>query len=207
MNKEQAVFFLAGILFGLVCGYIVAYQLHRPSPAVAATSTGPTHSAGESPGAPVGGAQGEMLMQQVTARIGELRARVEADPRDLEALADLGNMYSEAGKFAEAIDFYRRALEVEPENPDLLSALGVAHRNSGDPRSAIELFRRATRARPEHWQSWLDIAIVSMFDLNDLAAAEEALTRVEALQPGLPNLKQLRDHLQHLREDAAPAAR
>lgn len=206
MNKDQAIFFLAGILFGLVCGYVVAHQVHRPSPAMVAASTGPTHAA---PAAGAAGSppQGEALMQQVAEQIAQLRSRVEANPRDGEALVGLGNLYSDAGKFEEAIAFYGRALEIDPDNPDVLSDLGVGYRNSGNPARAIEMFRRATRVRPDHWQSWLNISIVALFDLNDLGQAEEALARVEKLQPDLPNLKALRDHLQHLRQGAPAASR
>jgi len=208
MNKDQAVFLLSGILFGLVCGYIAAFQIHRPSPAAAFSSMGPTHDAA----APAGGGaatgaapgpQGEVLMEQVRGRIADLRGRLEANPRDLEALISLGNMYSDAGKFDESIQYYSRALEVNPDNPDVLSDLGVGYRNSGDPKRAIEMFRKALQAHPDHWQSWLNISIVAMFDLGDLAQAQDALSRAEALQPDLPNLKALRDHLQHLRQEGS----
>jgi tetratricopeptide (TPR) repeat protein len=208
MNKDQAVFLLSGILFGLVCGYVAAFQIHRPSPAAAISSVGSTHEAagaaagGPGPGAPPG-PQGEALMEQVRGRIADLRSRLEANPRDLEALVNLGNMYSDAGKHDESIQYYTRALELNPDNPDVLSDLGVGYRNIGDPKRAIETFKKALRAHPDHWQSWLNISIVAMFDLSDLAQAQEALSRVEALQPELPNLQALRDHLQHLRQEGS----
>jgi tetratricopeptide (TPR) repeat protein len=209
MNKDQAVFFLGGILFGLVVGYVAAYQIHKAStaPAAVAASTGPTHTGstegGGAPAGAAGGPQGEALMQQVMESIATLRSRLEANPRDQEALVGLGNLYSDAGKFDQAIEYYNRAIEIDPRNPDMLSDLGVSYRGAGDPQRAIATFRRALEARPDHWQSWLNISIVAMFDLRDLAQAEEALGRLESLKPDFPNLKALRDHLEHLRREPA----
>lgn len=203
MDKDKGIFLLAGILLGLVIGYVGAYQIHRPSPAAGASSTGPTHAASADGAGGPPADQGEALMQEVTQNLAGLRARLEKDPRDLEALISLGNMFSDAGKYPDAIDYYNRALQVNPDNPDVLSDLGVCYRSTGDSRRAIETFRKATQMHPEHWQSWLNISIVSMFDLNDLPQAEEALARAEKLQPNIPNLKALRDHLQQLRGASA----
>lgn len=209
MNKEQGIFLLGGILFGMVIGYVAAYNAHKPGPSTAQASQGPTHQGGEGTAAPAGmpgGVDSEALMQHVTEQIGEMKARLQEDPRDLEALIGLGNAFYDAGKYKEAIEYYARAVEIDPNNPDVLSDLGVSYRGVGEPRRAVETFRRAIQVRSDHWQSWLNIAIVSMFDLNELGPADEALRKVETLQPNLPNLKQLRDHLQHLRQEPAAAA-
>jgi tetratricopeptide (TPR) repeat protein len=207
VNKEQGIFLLGGILFGMVIGYVAAYNAHKPGPTAAQASQGPTHEGAEGGGAPgPGGVDNAALMQHVTEQIGLMKSRLEANPRDLEALIGLANSFYDAGKFKEAIEYYARAVEIDPKNPDVLSDLGVSYRGVGDPRRAIETFRRAVQVRSDHWQSWLNIAVVSMFDLNELGQADEALRKVEALQPNLPNLKQLREHLQHLREQPAPAA-
>jgi tetratricopeptide (TPR) repeat protein len=209
VNKDQGIFLLGGILFGMVIGYVAAYNAHRPGPGTMPASQGPTHQGGEGGEARAGtpaGADSEALMQHVTEQIGRMKARLQSNPRDLEALIGLGNAFYDAGKFKEAIEYYTRAVEIDPSNPDVISDLGVSYRGVGEPRRAVETFRRAIQVRADHWQSWLNIAIVSMFDLNELGAADEALRKVEALQPNLPNLKQLRDHLQHLRQPPAPAA-
>ena len=209
MNKEQGIFLLGGILFGVVIGYVAAYNAHKPDTMAGQASQGPTHQGAEGADAPAGmpgGVDSEALMKHVTEQIGQMKARLEANPRDLEALVGLGNSFYDAGKFKEAIEYYGRAVEIDPKNPDVLSDLGVSYRGVGEPRRAIEVFRKAITVRSDHWQSWLNIAIVSMFDLNELGPADEALRKVEALQPNLPNLKQLRDHLQHLRQQPAPAA-
>ena len=48
----------------------------------------------------------------------ELRGRLQANPKDLAALVGLANLYFDAGKYAQAGDYYRRALVLDPDNPD-----------------------------------------------------------------------------------------
>lgn len=193
MNKDQTIFFLTGILFGLVLGYVAAYQIHQPDPVEQAHAA----AAGQ-PRAP--GPDNNAMMEQVTEHIAHLKHQLEENPNDLEALIGLGNVFYDAAKFPEAIEYYTRAMELSPDDPDVLSDLGVSYRRNGDPDRAIEMFLRATQVRPDHWQSWLNISIVAMQDLNDLVQAEEAIFRVEQIQPDVPHLQELRDLLQHLKQ-------
>ncbi len=193
MNKDQAVFFLTGILLGLVLGYVFAYQIHRPDPVEQAHAA----AAGQ-PRAP--GPDNDAMMEQVAQHLGHLKQRLESDPNDLEALVGLGNLFYDAAKYPDAIEYYSRAVKLSPDDPDIISDLGVSYRRNGNPNRAIELFRQATEAVPNHWQSWLNISIVAMQDLNDLAQAEEAISRVEQIQPDVPHLQELRDLLKHLKQ-------
>ncbi len=193
MNKDQAVFFLSGILFGLILGYVAAYQIHQSGPAEQAHAA----AAGQ-PQAP--GPDNNALMEQVTQHIAHLKNRLEDNPNDLEALVGLGNLFYDAAKYPDAIEYYSRAVELSPDDPGVISDLGVSYRRNGDSNRAIEIFRRAIKVKPDHWQSWLNISIVAMQDLNDLAQAEEAISRVEQIQPDVPHLQELRDLLQQLKQ-------
>ncbi len=52
----------------------------------------------------------------VMAQVQTLRARIAAHPEDDIAIAQLGDMYLAAGKYALAIPLYKQALKVNPKN-------------------------------------------------------------------------------------------
>jgi cytochrome c-type biogenesis protein CcmH/NrfG len=62
----------------------------------------------------------------VVAQLQTLRARIAARPNDDVALTQLGDMYLAAGKFEQAVPFYRRALRANPHNVAAQAGLAQA---------------------------------------------------------------------------------
>lgn len=53
----------------------------------------------------------------------EARIAVALEPRDVEALTLLGDLYAKTGKNEEATDAYKRALAIDPQNPEAQEGL------------------------------------------------------------------------------------
>jgi tetratricopeptide (TPR) repeat protein len=217
MNKDHFRFLVSGILFGFLVGYIVAYGVHEPrvkmiadrppeagNLSMTAAAIGPVGGGmpgGRMPGggmpgggAPMGGMAGaDAQMAQVFQQIAALKATIEKSPKDADALTRLGNFFQDAGKFEDAVGYYRRVLELRPQDVDVRTDMGICLRETGRPAEAIQEFRRSLDINPNHWQTWLNLTIVSLVDLNDPETAASALGKVEALNPsfeGLPALKE-----------------
>jgi len=73
---------------------------------------------------------------------------LEADPSDIHALIQIGNIYKTMGDLDRAIEYYNKALKYEPENYEALIELGHAYARKGDYDRAIEIFNRAKKFRP-----------------------------------------------------------
>ena len=59
---------------------------------------------------------------------GVLRALIEQDPKDANALNSLGYMFADRGeRLDEAVELLQRALKIEPDNPSYLDSLGWAY--------------------------------------------------------------------------------
>ncbi len=70
----------------------------------------------------------------------ELKGRVARNPHDLSALVGLASLYFDAGKFAQALPYYKRALALDPSNPDLRTDYATAlHGASQDLDSLAQL--------------------------------------------------------------------
>ena len=216
MNKDQVRFLVSGILFGFLVGYVVAYGIYEPrvkevadappeagnlgmtAAAIGPSGAGPAGGAG-GPGGPP---QGDATMAMVLQQIGEFKERLAKDPKDVEALTGLGNFFQDAGKYEQAIDYYRKALELKPKEVNTRTDMGICLRELGRPDEAIAEFKRSLQDDPQHWQTWLNLAIVSLYDKNDTATAASALGQVEALRPNHPGLPALREAIKKARSGA-----
>jgi tetratricopeptide (TPR) repeat protein len=209
MNKDQLQFLVSGILFGFLVGYIIAYAVHEPqvvqhaAPVPAAGNMGMGQSvpsagggaaAGDSGG---GGAEGgnDQMMARVFEEITALKVAIEKDPKDVRAIVRLANMYHDARKFDQAVDLYRKALEITPRDVDARTDMGICLYEMGMADEAIAQFRTSLQYGPKHWQTWLNLGIVSLSGRNDVETATEAFAKVEEINPGFKDLPMLKDTL------------
>jgi len=208
MNKDQLQFLVSGILFGFLVGYVIAYAVHEPkvvrqaAPVPAAGNLGMGQSlppaGGGPPGDAPGGAQGggdERMMAQVFQEITALKAAIQKDPKDVTALFRLANMYHDARKFDQAVDYYKKGLAITPKDVDARTDMGICLYEMGMADDAIAQFRTSLSYEPNHWQTWLNLGIVALSSKNDVKTAAEAFDKVEALNPGFKDLPMLKDAL------------
>lgn len=225
MNREQGRFLVSGILFGFLVGYVVAWGITVPhvkseaAPVPEAGNLGMTGAVigpgpGSGAGAGVPGAAGESagegggadgsgaVMAKVVQEITALKQALEKNPRDVRALVRLGNFYQDAGKFDQAVDYYGRALAEDPKQVDARTDRGICLRELGKPDEAIAEFKRSLEIDPRHWQTWLNLGIVSLFDKNDPETAASAFGKVEELHPDYPGLAELKEEVRRARKPA-----
>jgi cytochrome c-type biogenesis protein CcmH/NrfG len=202
MNRDQVRFLVSGVLFGFLLGYIIAYGVHEPrvkevaSPVPAAGNLGMS-SAPVAPaaGGPArGGAPGsDEMMTRVFEEIAALRSSIEKNPRDARALVRLANLYHDAQKFDDAVSFYSRALDVHPDDVNARTDMGICLREMGKSDDAIAQFRTSLAYNPRHWETWLNLGVVALFDKNDVETAREAFAKVEDLNPEYGDLPLLKE--------------
>ena len=135
--------------------------------------------------------------------IQRLRERVDADPKDADAVLELANANFQIGRWDRARDLYNQYLGLRPANPDVLSDLGVTHRELGQFDRALDLFRQAQKMDSAHWQSIYNEVVVLAFDLKQYATAEEALSRLRKMQPSNPDVERLAGEVDRQKRAAA----
>lgn len=62
----------------------------------------------------------------VGAMVMRLRAKLEANPDNLQGWLMLGRSYTTLGRYADAVNAYQQALELEPNNPEIQDLLNLA---------------------------------------------------------------------------------
>jgi cytochrome c-type biogenesis protein CcmH/NrfG len=116
-------------------------------------------------------------------KIKKLEQDVHADPANLTAWIDLGNIYFDTNQFSKSIHAYQKALAIDPNNADVWTDLGIMFRRSGQPKKAIEAFDQAIKIAPAHEISRFNKGIVLLHDLNNPQAAIEAWEGLLSVNP------------------------
>lgn len=182
MQKETIIFTTCGFLLGLTLGGLVIGPKIAQSKLAGAAPVTETESAAAPAAAPPMGAAGGNPMAAVQQQLANLKAAIEKDPKNFDALVQLGDMYMDAAKFPQAIDYLDRALAVH-DDANVRTDLGICYKQTGQPASALAEFERAASMAPDQWQPLFNQAIV----LNDLHRTDEARVVAAKLQQMKPN--------------------
>ncbi len=128
----------------------------------------------------------------VVAMVREYRARLEANPKDVEALVGLAQLNLQRRDVTQAIDHFKRALAVDSGHPEALTGLGMILAEAGDFTEALATFDRALKRDPNHLQALWWKAQVQLYALKNYRAAVPTLERALALLPPSPSPERTR---------------
>ena len=186
MKRETLIFTVCGFLLGLTIGGLVI------GPKIAQSRLGgaPAASAGNAESAPSAlPAAGGSPMAAVQQQLASLKDAIAKDPKNFDALVQLGDMYMDAAKFPQAIDYLERALAVR-DDANVRTDLGICYKQSGQPGRALAEFERAASMAPDQWQPLFNEAIV-LIDLHRTDEARAVGAKLQKMQPGDPEVQKL----------------
>jgi tetratricopeptide (TPR) repeat protein len=108
-----------------------------------------------------------------TDAIKTARAALDADPKNIARIIDLGVAQSGARQFRDAIATFTRGLEIEPNNALLLRWRGHRHLSVREFDRAFADLSRGSKLDPSIYGNWYHLGIVQFLrgDFNDAAAS------------------------------------
>jgi tetratricopeptide (TPR) repeat protein len=195
MKSDAIAFGIAGVLFGLIAGWVIGSQQSTARPAPAAAP--PQASNAPAPPAPRAPVLDET---QVTA----LKSVAEREPKNVQPRTQLANLYFDADRYDEAIKWYDEALALAPNDVNVITDLGVCYYYTNRPDKALELFNRSLKLDPKHTKTLLNVGIVKAFGKQDLQGASEAWQEVLKIAPNSPEAQAAKRALDSL-QSAHPA--
>ena len=156
-------------MFGLIVGWIIGTQQApaRPfAPAAAPVAQAPA-------GAPLRPRQPSLDEAQAAA----LRNIAEKDPANVQSRVQLGNMYFDAERYQDAIQWYEAALKLNPNDVSVSTDLGVCFYYTNQPDRAIRQMEESLRIDPRHAKTLLNLGIVKAFGKQDLGRSRRRVGR------------------------------
>ena len=192
---------VAGVLLGLLGGWIIGAQ--QAGPAVPAAP--PPAQATGAPQAQQGQPQPPPPLDQ--NRVAQLEAEANGDPRNAEIRALLGNLYFDSERFEDAARWYEAALAIDPTNVNVSTDLGIVYYYTNQPDRALAQFDKSLAIDPSHSKTLLNVGVVRAWGKQDLDGAAQAWERVVEVAPNSEEARRARQGLEGIRAAHPEAGR
>jgi tetratricopeptide (TPR) repeat protein len=174
VNKESFVMGIAGLLLGLLGGWIIGSQQGTSGPATPpAQQQAAAAPAGQQPAAPA----------LDESRVAQLKAEADRSPGNAAPRVALGNLYFDSERFDEAARWYTDALAINPRDVSVSTDLGIAYYYTNQPDKALEQFEKSLTIDPRHVKTLLNVGVVRAWGKQDLQGAAKAWERVIEVAP------------------------
>lgn len=196
--QNKAILVGSGFIGGLVVGLLIMSFTGGGS------SGGPGGSGAPAPVTPGQQQQGPDRIK-LSRDIAQLEELVRKDPKNYQALVQIGNDYFDMGEAQKSVEAYEKALAIKGDDPNVLTDMGVMYRQLKEFPKAVAAFRKAAAVGPNHPQSRMNLGIVLMHDMNDNAGAIAAWEDFLRVAPNDPNAEPIRRSLEELKGRASGA--
>ena len=195
MKSDAIAFGIAGILFGLIAGWIIGTQQAGMRPAA------PAPAAAAAP--PASAAPPAALLDE--SKVKAFSSIAEREPTNPKPRVELGNLYFDAERYDDAIKWYAEALKLVPDDVNVSTDLGVSYYYTNQSDKALDQFSHSLKIDPKHAKTLLNVGVVKAFGKQDLAGAEEAWQQVVQLAPDSPEAQAAKRALDSLRSAHPPS--
>ena len=192
MKSDAIAYGIAGVLFGLIAGWIIGSQQAIGRPSTAPPAAQQQASAGGQAGQNGQGGQGGQGGGTTRAaildetQVNALKSVATREPSNPTPRVQLGNLYFDAERYDDAIKWYSEALKLAPNDVNVSTDLGVCYYYSNQPDKALEQFERSLKIDPKHAKTLLNVGIVRAFGKQDLDGAAKAWQQVLDVAPNSP---------------------
>lgn len=139
------------------------------------------------------------------AVVADLMAKVQADPRDTDALLRLADQFYAAGQWSNALTWLEKLLAVEPDSVRGLLAAGATSFNLGDFATAEARWLRVVELDPDNLEGHYDLGFLYLNQSPaDLEKVAQSWGRVVEIDPSSDLARIVSTHLTALLPSAAP---
>jgi tetratricopeptide (TPR) repeat protein len=127
-----------------------------------------------------------------------LKAAIQANPKDIGALVQLGNLYYDQGQYRDAVGWYGKALELNPNDPNVRTDRGTSYWNLGQADAAISEFEKSLQINPSHAQTLYNLGVVYLNGKNNPQEARKTWEKLLATNPAYPDRAKLQKEIDAL---------
>jgi tetratricopeptide (TPR) repeat protein len=202
MKPDSIAFALAGMVFGLLAGWVIGAQY-------ATSRAAPLSVAAVAPAAPAQQTQPPAPPPLNERDVEKYRKLAEADPASVAPRVALANLYFDAERYSDAVKWYEEVMKLDARNADVSTDLGVSYYYLNQPDRALLQFEHSLALNPKHTKTMLNVGIVRAFGKQDLEGASKAWQQVVDIAPASPEgraAKRALDAMKNAHPDVAGQA-
>jgi len=197
MQKQAWAFLLVGFAIGFGALYTWTKKI---APDVVRALPLPVESLGPA-GSAAGAAPEEPPPPPVDmARVQRLETEIKNNPKNVEALTDLGNIHFDQKQYPQAIDLYRKVMELQPSNVEVSTDIGTALFYSNRFDEAIAQFKKTLQLEPNHPRALFNLGVALLHGKNDAQGAIQAWEKLVQNNPNFPQVDLVKEQVRLLKE-------
>lgn len=189
MRKDNTLFFVAGLAFGVLIGYFLFQSLIATSGVQTVSS--PVQA----------GSQPVTSQPVIDPREMAALERAAADnPDDAKVRERMGTLYLEAGEYDQATRWLSAAVKLNGGDLHTRNHLALSLAGQGRLDEAIAEYEAALTIDPAHPQSLLGLGRVLLYGKNDMQRGLEVWEKLIEVAPNSPEAESIREGLETLKE-------
>jgi tetratricopeptide (TPR) repeat protein len=198
MTRENLLFGIIGILMGFIVGFMFASSMSQRAAtptAVARNQTMPSDHPQVGPNAPNAPVNGAAMQAEVTASLEKARN----EPKNFDAQVKAAELYYQIQRYDQSIEYLLKANQLRPDDFQIIVNLGLVNLDAGKFDVAEKWYRAALVKKPEEVVVLAGLAAATL-GKGDAGAAEQAIAKLEKIDPGSEDLPRFRERLETLKK-------
>ena len=194
MSRENLLFAIIGILLGFIVGFMFASSMSQKSAVQQATASSQAMPADHPPV----GAQGNQDPQAIRAEVSASLEKARSEPNNFEAQVKAAELYYQIQLYDQAIEFLLKANQLKPTDYRTVVILGMVNLDAGHFDTAEKWYRAAMKMKEDDVMVLAGLAAATL-QKGDAKAAEDAIAKLEKVDPNAQDLPNFRDKLASLK--------
>jgi tetratricopeptide (TPR) repeat protein len=195
MSRENLLFAIIGILLGFIVGFMFASSMSQKQA---------TQLAGASQGLPAdhppiaGGGQNAPDPQGMRAEVASQLEKAKNEPNNFDAQIKAAQLYYQIQRYDQAIEFLLKANTLKPTDYQTVVALAVTNLDAEHYETAEKWYRAALKMKSDDVMVLAGLADATL-KKGDAKAAEDAIAKLEKVDPNAEDLPNFRTRLASLK--------
>lgn len=195
MSRENLLFGIIGILLGFIVGFMFASSMSQKTQQTQLASAGQSMPADHPP---VGAQNSSGNPDEVRAQVTESIEKARNEPKNFDAQLRAADLYYQIGRYDQAIEFLLKANQLNPTDYRTVVILGMVNLDAGHYDTAEKWYRAAMKMKEDDIMVAAGLAEATL-QKGDAKSAEEAIAKVEKIDPNNQDLTRFREKLASLK--------
>ena len=195
MSRENLLFVIIGILLGFIVGFMFASSMSQKQASQQTTAASQGLPADHPP---IGASQNAPDPQAMRAEVAASLEKARNEPTNFDAQVKAAELYYQIQRYDQAIEFLLKANQLKPTDYRTVVILGMVNLDAGHYDVAEKWYRAAMKMKSDDTMVLSGLAAATL-ERGDAKAAEDAIAKLEKVDPNSQDLPQFRDKLANLK--------